>query len=129
MCVGRMLVPETTFKKEYFYYYKGFKVTEPYQMLNYIAISEIDYVKADILCLQNVLNGELESYKEWGMNEMVLIDSYKEKSIIRYDLLFSPLGDKNIEVPTIELLALMQDWALFLESNQIDRYEKLHYSN
>lgn len=123
--VSRLIVSETQVNKEYATYSIGFNVAEPYNMLNYIVMYDFNDVKAYISSLEGVVNGRIEWLEDWGLNEMVLIDSYKEKSIIKYDLLYNPLGHKSIEVPTRELLALMQDWALFLENNQIGSYEEL----
>jgi hypothetical protein len=89
-------------------------VEEPYRMLSDLSngwLNSLEGVNTVIKNLLKLSTGELSCYS-WGGADYCEIDSYKDKSTVFYEF-----GENEIEMVTDDLLKLMQDWKIYLETN------------
>jgi hypothetical protein len=89
------------------------KVQRPYQMLEDLSnghLATVKGVEKTLLQIEKVKDGTKKKFS-FGASDACIIDLSLKTSIISYGF-----GEKEKEIPTKEIIALLKDWKKFLGS-------------
>lgn len=87
-------------------------VANPYDMLGDLTYCNIAYTHTIIKNIQKVIEEGQKKMYPFGASDYCTLDVYRERTKIIYDF-----GENEIEIDTEDILKLMQDWYVFLESS------------
>jgi hypothetical protein len=99
-------------------------ITPGYAMLSYLSEYDEEATASVIENLEQVISGEQEESDPWG-TDFCVITSSKDVSEIQYHDFDKDDWQENplfTEMPTVWLLDMMKDWALFLAKNPRKSY-------
>lgn len=78
-------------------------------MLSDISNCDYGYIEHVLLDIDKVKTGEIDKCS-FGGSDYCIIDVFREKSVVMYDF-----GESETEIPTDDLVKLLQDWSLYLK--------------